>query len=368
MAFSFFRPRHTSAGSESKFLGDRRGGEPAALERALHSVLDRLSQSTSGRENIRLLCDEILGNSTHIRFIWVGFCDGKTELTKPYAAVGECAAESSDWRLSAGCFHSAGSYSQIAPRSAAEDQAASLFAPWESNREACTARCALAIPLRSENDGLQGMIVFYADSIDYFSRTGLPVFQAFCHVAEIIWKQSNLIHLLTQTAREDPLTGLMNRRHIMLSLEKEMERAERAGTPLCILVCRIEGFSKLNALYGAVAADAILAAFSREAVEQLRPQDRCGRWTGTEFLYVLPNTDAAEAERLAGKLREHFLLNPVNVKSWSVRVSLAVGVASYSKFIIGMDDLILHANQSMLSDADELPTSILQERESLRWR
>jgi diguanylate cyclase (GGDEF)-like protein len=361
MAFSFFRPRLLTVGPNSALPESDHAKERAALLHALHSVLGALPQSNSGRENIRLLCEEILGASAHLRLIWVGFSDGATELVKPYTASGEAFTESGDWRLPSGCFHAAGSYTQIVPAEGADEQPASLFAPWKSTLPSCSSRCAMALPLRSENQGLQGMIVFYADSLDYFSGVGLASFQAFCNVAEIIWKQSNVMNLLAQTAREDPLTGLLNRRNIMLALEKEMEKADQTGSPLCILMGRIEGFSKLNALYGAQAADAILAAFSREAVEQLRSGDRCGRWTGTEFVYVLPDTDAAQAEHLAGKLREHFQFNPVNVKSWSVRMSFAVGVASYTKFIIGMDDLILHANQSMLSDTDESPTTIFQE-------
>jgi diguanylate cyclase (GGDEF)-like protein len=362
MAFSFFRPRLATVGPNSASPENVHANERAALLHALHSILGALPASNSGRENIRLLCEEILGASAHLRLIWVGFSDGTAELVKPYTASGEAFSENADWRLPSGCFHAAGSYSQVTPAEGANEQPASLFAPWKSNLQSCTARCAMALPLRSENQGLQGMIVFYADAVDYFSGIGTSSFQAFCNVAEIIWKQSNVMNLLAQTAREDPLTGLLNRRNIMLALEKEMEKADQTGTSLCILMGRIEGFSKLNALYGAQAADAILAAFSREAVEQLRPGDRCGRWTGTEFVYVLPDTDAAKAEHLAGKLREHFEINPVNVKSWSVRMSFAVGVACYTKFIIGMDDLILHANQSMLSDTDESPTTILQER------
>jgi diguanylate cyclase (GGDEF)-like protein len=362
MAFSFFRPRLSTVGPNSALPESDHAQERAALLHALHSVLSALPHSNSGRENIRLLCEEILGASAHLRLVWVGFSDGAAELVKPYAASGEAFSESDDWRLPSACFHAAGSYSQVTPSESESEQPASLFAPWKSNLQSCSARCAMALPLRSENQGLQGMIVFYADSIDYFSGIGLPSFQAFCNVAEIIWKQSNVMNLLAQNSREDPLTGLLNRRHIMLALEKEMEKADKAGSPLCLLMGRIEGFSKLNALYGAQAADAILAAFSREAVAQLRSGDLCGRWTGTEFVYVLPGTDPAQAEHLASKLREHFQFNPVNVKSWSVRLSFAVGVASYTKFIIGMDDLILHANQRMLSNSDELPTTILQER------
>lgn len=333
--------------------------EHAALTVALYALLDTLPQSYSGRENIKLLCDAILDATPHMRFVWVGFCEGDLDMVEPYAAAGSCSRESTDWRLPSGCFDYSGPYSQ-AFRAAIDTSSdlSPLFMPWRQNRNACSVDCALAIPLRSEKRGLRGMIVFYADSMDYFTHIGVPVFQAFCHVAEIIWKQSNLMHMLTQKAQQDPLTGLMNRRHTMHVLEKQISHAEKADEALSILICRLEGFNKLNDLYGWAAADAILAAFSKEASTQMRPEDKGGRWTGIEFLYILPHTNAEEAGSLAKGLREYFLVNPVSVKNWSIRLALTTGVATYSKLIIGLDDLILHANQSMLSTTDELPSSI----------
>jgi diguanylate cyclase (GGDEF)-like protein len=335
------------------------GKEQAALMAALYALLETLPQSYSGRENIKLLCDAILNATPHVRFIWVGFCEGDLEMVAPYAAAGSCLRESADWHLPGTCFDPSGPYSQaLHDKTDKPGELSPLFAPWLQDSNACSAKSALAIPLRSEKRGLRGMIVFYADSMDYFTQTTMPVLQAFCHVAEIIWKQSNLMHMLTQKAQQDPLTGLMNRRHTMHVLEKKISHAEKSEEALSILICRLEGFNKLNDLYGWAAADSILAAFSKEASTQMRTEDQGGRWTGVEFLYILPQTNAQQAEALAKGLREHFLLNPVNVKSWSIRLALKTGVATYSKLIIGLDDLILHANQSMLSTTDELPSSI----------
>jgi diguanylate cyclase (GGDEF)-like protein len=334
--------------------------EQATLTSALYSLLETLPQSYSGRESIKLLCQAVLGASSKLRFVWVGFLEGDAGQVKPHAIVGDGAEETDDWHLPGNCFECAGPYSEAQLESGEiSHQAHSLFQPWRANPQSRSVNCALAIPLRSEKPGLRGMIVFYADSIDYFACMGVPVFQAFCHVAEIIWKQSNLMHLATQKAQQDPLTGLMNRRQTMLVLEKQIAQAEQAGEALSILICRVEGFDRLNALYGCMASDAILAAFSKEAIEQMRSRDIVGRWTDVEFLCILPRTGAEEAEMLAKRLRDHFLTRPVNVKNWSVRLALTVGTAIYSKHIIGLDDLILHANQDMLAAADSLPSSIL---------
>jgi len=91
----------------------------------------------------------------------------------------------------------------------------------------------------------------------------------------------------------------------------------------------------------------------------MRPQDKGGRWTGIEFLYVLPDADAKQAESIARNLQEYFLVHPINVKNWSIRLALTVGVAAYSKQCTGPDDLIQQANQNMLSRIDELPSSTL---------
>ncbi len=362
MKFNLFSARNPDAAARNKPVFDPRGAdaERTALTIALHSLLETLPQSYSGRENIKLLCHAILGATSHLRFVWVGFSEDSSDAVAPYAAAGDCAQECQDWRLPAVCFDPAGPYSQAFPEHGeSAEKSGHLFMPWRASRDACTVSGALAIPLRSEKRGLRGMIVFYADSLDYFSHMGVPLFQAFCHVAEIIWKQSNLLHMVTQKAQQDPLTGFMNRRHTMNVLEKAIAHADQAQESLSILLCRVEGFNKINDLYGWMAADSILAAFAKETVALMRPQDKGGRWTGVEFLYVLPDADAERAESIAKNLQEYFLVHPINVKNWSIRLALAVGIATYSKQCTGLDDLLQHANQNMLNGVDELPSSTL---------
>ncbi len=354
--FSSHQPENTGA-KKPVFYSRDTAAECAALTAALHSMLGTLPESYSGRENVRLLCDAILGASSHLRFVWFGFCKADSSSVAPYAAVGSCADECSAWNLPSNCFDVAGPTSQALPDDiGASSNLDGLFAPWRENVNGCSVNSALSIPLRAEKRGLRGMIVFYADAKDYFSQMDVPLFQAFCHVAEIIWKQSNLMHMLTQKAQQDPLTGLMNRRHTVQTLEKQMAHAERTDEPLSILICRIKDFNKLNDVYGWLASDAILAAFTEDVKLQLRPQDAGGRWTGIEFLYVLPQINTEQATAIAKAIQDYFLVHPITVKNWSVRLALTVGVATYSKQIIGVDDFILHANQSTSITSEELPT------------
>lgn len=333
--------------------------ERAALTAALQSLLEALPQPNSGRDNIRLLCHTLLRATPHLRCVWVGFSKGKEETIEPYAAAGDCLPEASDWRLPAHCFDGSGPYTQAAPTHHPRVlDFSSLYTPWRDNPRECTANSALALPLRSVNRGLQGMIVLYADRLDYFSHVGIDLFQSFCHVAEIVWKQSNLMSLLNQKAQFDPLTGLMSRRQTTQALEKAMVDAMHTEQPLSVMLCRIDDFKRFNDLYGWVASDAIVAEFAKELTTVMRPRDKGGRWAGVEFLFVLPATTVQEARSLASMVREHFSANPVTVKNWTVRLDLSVGVAEYNKNMTAPEDLVTHANFDMQSDTDELPSAL----------
>ncbi|WP_151449051.1 sensor domain-containing diguanylate cyclase [Lacisediminimonas profundi] len=360
MWFNLFSRRSVSSADSDQTVPEASAqAERALLSAALFKVLETLPQSFSGRENIRVLCDAIASASSHLRFVWVGFTEGNAERVKPYAFSGPCHLESHDWTLPVDCFDNTGPYSQRRPEPEDGTMAEGLFAPWRRAPSDCSVCCALAAPLRSEKAGLRGMIVFYADKPDYFDDIGLPLMEAFCHVGEIIWKQSNLVHVATQVAQQDPLTALMGRRHTMTVLDKEIARAERTERPLSILMCRIDGLNKLNDMYGLHATDAILAAFAREAGEQLRPGDKGGRWAGTEFIYIMPGTDHDAAESMAVKLGDYFRNRPINVRNWSIRLALRLGTATYTRHSLGLDDLIMQAHQSLAATNDELPTSVL---------
>jgi diguanylate cyclase (GGDEF)-like protein len=346
-AFCFFSSRRSNPKKPGRSEFELQGidAERKALTVALHSLLESLPQSYSGRENIKLLCNTILSATPHLRFIWVGFREGKPDSVAQYASVGDCAQECDEWNLPGSCFDCVGPYSQAVPAQSGSSAALGhLFKPWRENPAVCSVTSALAIPLRSVKPGLQGMIVFYADSADYFSHMGLPLFQAFCHVAEIIWTQSSLTRMLT---RQDPLTGLMNRRETMHVLEKGIARAEKNGEPLSIMICRIDSLNKLNELYGWKASDAILTAFSAQAIPQMRAQDNAGRWSDAEFLYIMPRTNDAEAALLAGNFHRHFQIHPINIHNLSIRLTVHVGIATYSQTVMGLDDLISDAIHNM---------------------
>jgi diguanylate cyclase (GGDEF)-like protein len=100
----------------------------------------------------------------------------------------------------------------------------------------------------------------------------------------------------------DPLTGLYNYRMLRESLRREVERANRYGHQLCLLVLDLDRFKDVNDTYGHAAGDAVLAEFARRLRSEIREVDLAFRQGGEEFVLLLPETDVLGGVTLAERL------------------------------------------------------------------
>jgi diguanylate cyclase (GGDEF)-like protein len=101
-------------------------------------------------------------------------------------------------------------------------------------------------------------------------------------------------------AEHDELTGLLNRRAILATMNREMARAFRERSEVTIVLGDIDHFKRVNDCYGHLAGDAALRRFASALVEWVRPYDCAGRYGGEEFLIVLSGVPAGKVrDRLA---------------------------------------------------------------------
>jgi diguanylate cyclase (GGDEF)-like protein len=103
-------------------------------------------------------------------------------------------------------------------------------------------------------------------------------------------------------AETDPLTGILNRRGLELELEREVERANRHGNPLCLILFDLDDFKLLNDTHGHDVGDEALIGVAREITPHLRDGDVFARWGGEEFSVLAPDTELEEACVLADRL------------------------------------------------------------------
>ena len=109
---------------------------------------------------------------------------------------------------------------------------------------------------------------------------------------------------LEELSFKDGLTGVANRRMFDSILQLEWTNARRTGQPLSVIMIDIDYFKQYNDHYGHVKGDDCLKRVAKALdTAAARSRDFFARFGGEEFVLVLPETDAASAERVAERCR-----------------------------------------------------------------
>jgi len=104
-------------------------------------------------------------------------------------------------------------------------------------------------------------------------------------------------------ALTDALTGLANRRRLDEALRYEIQRAQRYGSRLTVVITDLDHFKKVNDIYGHQVGDAVLKEFARLVRTHCRETDLVARFGGEEFLILMPEVGAVEAQACAERIR-----------------------------------------------------------------
>ena len=129
----------------------------------------------------------------------------------------------------------------------------------------------------------------------------------------------------------DFLTGWHNRRYLQQRLKEELARAQRrAGTISCLMI-DIDKFKGINDGYGHLAGDIALKEIAQRVESQIRSMDTAARFGGDELAILLPDANAAEAAKLAERIREAIAAVPFALTAQIERtLTVSVGVAAVS--------------------------------------
>ncbi|MHB8843540.1 MAG: sensor domain-containing diguanylate cyclase [Nitrospirota bacterium] len=163
-------------------------------------------------------------------------------------------------------------------------------------------------------------------------------------------EKSNLFTKTEELAQLDGLTGLYNHRVFKERLVQEVNRRNRSGKPLSLIMLDIDHFKRFNDSYGHQAGDAILKELAAVIKGQCRytTMDMCFRYGGEEFAVLLSELELNIALKVAERIRRVVEKHPFGIKSRHPETTLTVslGVAGMS----GSDDL--HPEE-LLKQADD---------------
>ncbi len=146
-------------------------------------------------------------------------------------------------------------------------------------------------------------------------------------IQQQVEKMSALSSQLQQAeseARNDPLTGLPNRRRLAEFLR------QMASDAFCFLIIDIDFFKRINDTYGHDVGDEILQQLGRRLQESIRDSDLAARIGGEEFCIVYPGTSIDTGMALADKLRQSIAANSFDTQRGALTVTVSIGAAEHN--------------------------------------
>lgn len=152
-----------------------------------------------------------------------------------------------------------------------------------------------------------------------------------------IWRQANY----------DALTGLPSRPMFRDRLEQEIKKADRAGTPLALMVLDLDRFKEVNDSLGHAMGDSLLQAAAERLTHSVRQTDTVARLGGDEFTIILNDIEAGEGlDRIARNILRN-LAEPFPLGDERAYISISIGITLYPADATNIEQLLRNADQAM---------------------
>ncbi|MCX8093445.1 MAG: sensor domain-containing diguanylate cyclase [Candidatus Goldbacteria bacterium] len=158
----------------------------------------------------------------------------------------------------------------------------------------------------------------------------------------------------------DSLTGLYVHRFFQEKLEEEINRANRYGGSVSLVIGDVDFFKKINDTHGHLAGDYILKSIAFILKNYTTQSDTVARYGGEEFVIIMPETVKDTAHMRAVKIRKaieayNFIYNNIPIK-----VTMSMGVATYPVDAKSRRELIENADKALYRAKEEGRNRVLK--------
>ena len=211
----------------------------------------------------------------------------------------------------------------------------------------------LSMPLKKKKEVIG--VINITDKVDVldtiFTMDDLRFLSIIVNQAVVSIENAKLYKKIRVLAITDGLTGVFNRRYFEERLNSEINRAERYGRLLCLVMLDIDNFKRYNDTYGHLKGDFLLQEIALILKQSSRKVDIVSRYGGEEFVIIFPETDIIKAKEVAEKIR-HIVQKTFSQSFPSEGISISGGIASYKPGLSG-DELIRRADESLYQPKKE---------------
>jgi diguanylate cyclase (GGDEF)-like protein len=227
-----------------------------------------------------------------------------------------------------------------------DDATASEILPPEI-RGRYQAGSAIALPLIAETDLIGILLASNLEPRAYPARD-VRLLEHLAFRAAVAVANARLHEQVRLLSLTDPLTGLPNRRHMDVFLEKEFAAAFR-GRPLSVVLFDLDDFKSYNDTEGHQAGDGILRRFAAILARHTRAMNLTARYGGDEFVVILSDTHANGAHALADRIT-----TAVRADEHMLGIGATAGIAAFHEGMTSPDELIRSADEALYRAKAEL--------------
>lgn len=225
----------------------------------------------------------------------------------------------------------------------------------------------LCIPLKTQGQTL-GILHLRSETNGTLSPDTLRLARIAAEQAGLVLANLRLQEIQRSQSVRDSLTGLYNRRYMEESLKREVRRISRSQQPLGIIMIDIDRLREFNEKLGYDAGDDLLRQFGAILQESVRGGDIASRYSGEEFMIIMPGAPAHVTRQRSEQLRDRFLkLKAQQGCIPAERATLSIGIASFPHD--GMsDETLIRSASAALSRAKAAGGNHVMETEGASWK
>lgn len=159
----------------------------------------------------------------------------------------------------------------------------------------------------------------------------------------ILLKERSVAIALRQ-ARTDGLTGISNRAAFIEGAERIIQRCQRDGEPVAVMMFDLDHFKTINDNHGHAVGDDVIRQFCLSTTSMLRPGDLFGRMGGEEFAVVMAGVSVTAATVRADRIRTAFAETCRTIGGRQVEATVSGGVSVSENGQVPLGVLLEHAD------------------------